>query len=159
MTIWSPTIGGSKHAVIFISLIVAITIIDSQFINVFYGTNLGTPGNYHLLLYTSLVVAISIIGTLLLIYTKRNDIHPTSSRPLMFRVAHVGTSLVQYTVIAMLAIAVLEAFIVGWWVFLKPLPPGEHTISYNVRVTPTGALTSPGTNPHFADITYKLQVT
>ena len=46
----------------------------------------------------------------------------------------------------------------GWWVFLKPLPPGEHTIYYNVRVTPTGALTSPGTNPHFADINYKLQV-
>jgi hypothetical protein len=46
----------------------------------------------------------------------------------------------------------------GWFVFLKPLPPGEHTISYNVRVTPTGALTSPGTNPHFADITYSLQV-
>ena len=46
----------------------------------------------------------------------------------------------------------------GWWVFLKPLPPGEHTVYYNVRVTPTGALTSPGTNPHFADITYKLQV-
>jgi hypothetical protein len=46
----------------------------------------------------------------------------------------------------------------GWWVFLKPLPPGEHTIFYNVRVTPTGSLTSPGTNPHFADITYKLQV-
>lgn len=46
----------------------------------------------------------------------------------------------------------------GWWVFLKPLPPGEHTIFYNVRVTPTGPLTSPGTNPHFADITYKLQV-
>ena len=46
----------------------------------------------------------------------------------------------------------------GWWVFLKPLPPGEYTISYNIRVTPTGALTSPGTNPHFADITYKLQV-
>ena len=46
----------------------------------------------------------------------------------------------------------------GWWVLLKPLPPGEHTIFYNIRVTPTGALTSPGTNPHFADITYKLQV-
>jgi hypothetical protein len=46
----------------------------------------------------------------------------------------------------------------GWWVFLKPLPPGTHTIFYNVRVTPTGALTSPGTSPHFADITYKLQV-
>jgi hypothetical protein len=47
----------------------------------------------------------------------------------------------------------------GWWVFLKPLPPVDHTIFYNIRVTPTGALTSPGTNPHFADITYKLQVT
>lgn len=47
----------------------------------------------------------------------------------------------------------------GWFVFLKPLPPGEHTVSYNVRVTPTGALTSPGTNPHFADITYLLNVT
>jgi len=46
----------------------------------------------------------------------------------------------------------------GWWVFLKPLSPGEHTIFYNIRVTPTGALTSPGTNPHFADITYSLQV-
>ncbi|HJS64383.1 MAG TPA: hypothetical protein VJ767_05945 [Nitrososphaeraceae archaeon] len=46
----------------------------------------------------------------------------------------------------------------GWWVFLKPLPPGEHTISYNVRITPTGALTSAGTSPHFADITYSLQV-
>jgi hypothetical protein len=46
----------------------------------------------------------------------------------------------------------------GWWVFLKPLPPGEHTIFYNIRITPTGALTSPGTNPHFADITYKLLV-
>jgi hypothetical protein len=46
----------------------------------------------------------------------------------------------------------------GWWVFLKPLSPGEHTIYYNVRVTPTGALTSPGTNPHFADVTYTLHV-
>lgn len=46
----------------------------------------------------------------------------------------------------------------GWWVFLKPLPPGEHTLFYNIRITPTGPLTSPGTSPHFADITYKIQV-
>jgi hypothetical protein len=46
----------------------------------------------------------------------------------------------------------------GWWVFLKPLPPGEHTIFYNIRVIPTGALTSAGTSPHFSDITYSLQV-
>ena len=43
----------------------------------------------------------------------------------------------------------------GWWVVLKPLPPGEHTVSYNVWVTPTGALTEPGTR---ADITYLLNV-
>jgi hypothetical protein len=46
----------------------------------------------------------------------------------------------------------------GWWVFLKPLPPGDHTIFYNIRVTPTGLSTSPGTNPHFADVTYTLHV-
>ncbi len=46
----------------------------------------------------------------------------------------------------------------GWWVFLKPLSPGQHTLFYNIRVTPTGALSSPGTSPHFADITYSLQV-
>jgi hypothetical protein len=37
----------------------------------------------------------------------------------------------------------------GWWVFLKSLPPGEHTVSYNVR------------NPGYAtsaEITYSLQV-
>ena len=46
----------------------------------------------------------------------------------------------------------------GWFVFLKPLPPGDHTIFYNVRVTPTGALTSPGTTANFADITYLFHV-
>ena len=46
----------------------------------------------------------------------------------------------------------------GWWVFLEPLPVGNHTLDYNIRVTPTGALTSPGTSPHFADISYNLDV-
>ena len=45
----------------------------------------------------------------------------------------------------------------GWWVFLKPLPPGRRR-SFITSVTPTGPLTSPGTSPHFADITYKLNV-
>jgi hypothetical protein len=43
----------------------------------------------------------------------------------------------------------------GWWVVLKPLPPGEHTVSYNVVVTPPGAST--GANIR-ADITYLLNV-
>ena len=46
----------------------------------------------------------------------------------------------------------------GWFVFLKPLPPGVHTVFYNIRVTPTGVLTSPGTTANFADITYRLHV-
>jgi hypothetical protein len=46
----------------------------------------------------------------------------------------------------------------GWWIFLKPLPVGDHTLFYNIRVTPTGALTSPGTSPHFSDISYNLDV-
>jgi hypothetical protein len=46
----------------------------------------------------------------------------------------------------------------GWWVFLEPLPAGNHTLFYNIRVTPTGALTSPGTSPHFSDINYNLDV-
>jgi hypothetical protein len=47
----------------------------------------------------------------------------------------------------------------GWWVFLEPLSPGNHTISYNVRVFPTGALTSPGVNPTTTDFTYTMKVT
>ena len=46
----------------------------------------------------------------------------------------------------------------GWWVFLKPLPLGQHTVFYNIPVTPTGPLTSPGTSPHFVDIQYNLNV-
>jgi hypothetical protein len=46
----------------------------------------------------------------------------------------------------------------GWWVFLKPLPPGEHTVFYNIRITPTGPLTSPGTTTVITDITYLLKV-
>jgi hypothetical protein len=46
----------------------------------------------------------------------------------------------------------------GWWVFLKPLPLGQHTIRYVVQVSPTGPLTSPGTTPHSSDVTYKLNI-
>jgi hypothetical protein len=43
----------------------------------------------------------------------------------------------------------------GWWVFLKPLPPGEHTISYNTRVDPVNPdVTVLGAE----NITYSLDV-
>lgn len=94
----STAVGSSKRALIFISLIVVITIVDSQFVNAFYGTNLGTPGSNHLLLYTSLVIMVSLITTILL---------------LLFRVAYIGTSIVQYAIIAILAITILEAFVLN----------------------------------------------
>lgn len=43
----------------------------------------------------------------------------------------------------------------GWWVFLEPLAPGKHTIYYNVRVFPVGAITEGGT---ITDITYTMNV-
>jgi len=110
-SILNTTVGSSKRALIFISLIVVISIVDSQFINTFYATNLGSPGNYHLVLFISLVIIVSIINTILLRFTKRNDVHGKASRPLLFRVAYIGTSAVQYAIIAILAITILEAFV------------------------------------------------
>jgi uncharacterized membrane protein len=79
-SIFSTVVGSSKRALVFISLIVVITVVDSQFINLFYGTNLETPGNYHLLLFISLVIIVSIINIILILFAKRNDIHATTSR-------------------------------------------------------------------------------
>lgn len=44
----------------------------------------------------------------------------------------------------------------GWWVFLNPLPPGEHTVYYNTRVDPvTADVTVLGAD----NITYSFHVT
>jgi hypothetical protein len=105
------TLSGSKQALILISLMVVLTIVDSQFINIFYGADLGTPGNLHLLLFASFVIVASIINTILLLFTKRNDIYSTTSRPVMFRVAYIGTSIVQYTISLVLFIMISEMLI------------------------------------------------
>ena len=104
-------LSGSKQALILISLIVVLTIVDSQFINIFYGTDLGTPGNLHLLLYASFVIVASIINTILLLFAKRNDIQSTTSRPLLLRVAYIGTCIVQYTISLILFITISEMLI------------------------------------------------
>ena len=94
-SILSPAIGSGKRALIFILLIVVVSIIDSQFINIFYGTNLGSPSNYHLALFISLAIIASIINNTLLMYAKGNDIQATTTRPLLFRFAYIGTSSVR----------------------------------------------------------------
>ena len=104
-------LSGSKQVLVLISLMIIVTIVDTQFINIFYGTDLGTPGNLHLLLFASFVIVASIINTILLLFTKRNDIHSTTSRPLLFRVAYIGTSIVQYTISLILFIMISEMLI------------------------------------------------
>jgi hypothetical protein len=103
--------GSNKQALMLISLIVAVTIVDSQFINIFYGTELGTPGNLHLLLFVSFVIGASIINTILLLFAKRNDIQARTSRPSLFRVAYIGTSAVQYAMSLVLFIILSEMLI------------------------------------------------
>ena len=44
----------------------------------------------------------------------------------------------------------------GWFVFLKPLPPGDHTIYYKNSVEPTTL--SGAENRNTAEITYLLSV-
>src|SRR5919197_2628365 len=110
-SVLSTSIGSSKHALVFISLIVVITIIDSQFINAFYGTNLGNPSNFHLLLFISFVIIASVINTILMLFAKRNDAPATTSRPLLFRFAYIGTSAVQYAICLVLLIIILEMII------------------------------------------------
>jgi hypothetical protein len=104
-------LSGSKQALVLVSLIVVLTIVDSQFINIFYGTDLRTPGNLHLLLFASFVIVASIINTILLLFVKRNDVHSTTSRSLLFRAAYIGTSIVQYTISLILFITISEMLI------------------------------------------------
>src|SRR5919112_1540812 len=104
-------LSGSKQVLVLILLIIIVTIVDSQFINIFYGTDLATPGNLHLLLFASFVIVASIINTILLLFVKRNDVHSTTSRSLLFRAAYIGTSIVQYTISLILFIMISEMLI------------------------------------------------
>jgi hypothetical protein len=104
----STTIDSSKSALVLISVIVIVTIVDSQFVNAFYGTNLGSPGNLHFLLFVSFAILVSVVNTMLLRFAKTNDATATTSRPLLFKLAHIGTFIVQYAICLVLLIIILE---------------------------------------------------
>ena len=108
---FSTVIGSSKRALVLISVIVIVTIVDSQFINIFYGSNLGSPSNLHLLLFVSFTILVSVISIVLLLFAKRNDAPATTSRPLLFKLAYIGTSAVQYAISLILLIIILEMII------------------------------------------------
>ena len=86
----------SKQALILISIISIISIVDSQFVNTFYGTDLDTPGNPHLVLFISLVIIVSVINIVLLFFVKSNHLLDRTSRPLLLKIAYSITSIIQY---------------------------------------------------------------
>jgi hypothetical protein len=94
-----------------ILVIVILTIVDSQFINVFYDTSLGTPGNLHFLLFVSLVVTASLINIISLGFAKTTEIRETTSRPLLHKVTYFGTTAVQYATVIILVIIISEMLI------------------------------------------------
>jgi uncharacterized membrane protein YhaH (DUF805 family) len=103
--------GSVKQAAILISLIIVITVVDSQFINVFYATDFGTPSNMHLLLFVSFVILASITNTMLLLSVNRHDIQARISRRFLFRIAYIGTLGVQYTLLLIMLIIISEMVI------------------------------------------------
>jgi hypothetical protein len=111
LPIVSAVSGSRMHVLVLISLIIVVTIVDSQFIDIFYATDLGTPGNLHLLLFVSFVIVASIINTILLLFAKRNDIQARTTRSSLFRVAYITTSAVQYAILLVLLVAISEMLI------------------------------------------------
>ena len=88
-------VSGSKFTIILISLIAIVTAVDSQFIRIFYATDLGTPGNLQFSLFVVLVVIASIISILLLSFAKSIDRYARISRPLLFKRAFISTFCAQ----------------------------------------------------------------
>lgn len=105
------SISDSKRALVLISVIVVVTVVDSQFVNSFYGTELRIPGNLHLLLFVSFAIVASVINIILLLFVKRNDIQARTTRSLLFRIAYILTSAVQYAILAVLLVAISEMLI------------------------------------------------
>src|SRR4051812_24998293 len=104
LSIVSALSGSSKRALVLISLIIVVTIVDSQFVNAFYGTSLGSPGNLHVLLFISFTIVASVINIILLLFVKRNELQSKTTRSLLFRVAYIGTSSVQYSILVVLLV-------------------------------------------------------
>ena len=104
-------VSGSKFSLLLVSLIAISTIVDSQFIRLFYTTDLGTPGNFHILLFVSLVLFASIINIMFIRFAKSNDTQARSSRPLLFRTAYVCTLGAQTVVLLIMYLVISEMLI------------------------------------------------
>lgn len=102
---------GSKQALVMISAILTISIVDSQFVNTFYGTNLDTPGNPHLVLFISFVVVASFINVVLMFFMKSNRLLNRTSRPKLLKIAFIITCIVQFSMLLLLFISIFEMLV------------------------------------------------
>lgn len=104
-------VSGSKFSLLLVSLIAISSVIDSQFIRLFYTTDLGTPGNFHFLLFVSLVLFASIVNIVFIRFAKSNDTQARSSRPLLFRTAYISTIGAQTAVLLIMYLVISEMLI------------------------------------------------
>ncbi|MGA7900761.1 MAG: hypothetical protein WCA39_18090 [Nitrososphaeraceae archaeon] len=100
-------IGAIGGATLFISLIVSIAIVDSQFINIFYGTELSYPGTLHLSLFILFVIAASVATVVLLLFLKSGDFPIVVNRGFL-KIIYLTTSAVQYTIMLSLFIMIAQ---------------------------------------------------
>ena len=101
----------SKWALITISIVVILTVVDSEFIKLFYGTNLDSPDSFHLSLFLTFIIIASIINIACLRFVRINDIEARTSRPVVFRIAYSGTIIIQYVILAILVLIFAEMLI------------------------------------------------
>lgn len=104
-------ISDGKLAMILITTLLFITFVDSQFINLFYATGLGSPSNLNLILFISFVVVALIINIFLLKLVKSNNIEAKTTRPTLFKVVYFGTLCVQCILLMLLVISTLEMIV------------------------------------------------
>lgn len=103
--------GSSKHALLLVSIIAVITIVDSQIINIFYGTRMGTPNYIHLLLFILTAVIASVINIILLELVKASNVQSRSVQSPLLKLAYITASVVQYVILTILLISILQMLI------------------------------------------------
>lgn len=102
---------GNKQAFLLICSVLIISLVDSQFVNTFYGTVLDTPGIWHLVLFISFVSVVSVINVILLKFIKSNHLLDRTSRPKLLSIAYRITYFVQYTTLLILFITIFEMLV------------------------------------------------
>ena len=77
-----------RQALVLISIIAIITMVDSQFISIFYRTSLGAPDDFHMALFVLFVSLALVANTILLNLVKKTDRQQRTFRRLALNAAY-----------------------------------------------------------------------